>query len=82
MGDDWVARTADNGKGSVWQKPGSTGNADMVRVMNPTGMYPNGYVRFHNKHGQPIGLDGKPGSKAATHIPMNPDGTYPLPVGW
>ncbi|MFF1300999.1 MULTISPECIES: RHS repeat-associated core domain-containing protein [unclassified Streptomyces] len=82
VGDDWVARTADNGKGMVWQKPGSTGNSDMLRVMNPTGMYPNGYVRFTNKHGQPIGLDGKPGSKAATHIPMNPDGTYPLPAGW
>jgi hypothetical protein len=54
----------------------------MLRVMNPTGMYPSGYVRLYNKHGQPIGLDGKPGTKAATHIPMNPDGTYPLPVGW
>lgn len=82
VGDDWVARGADNGKGSVWQKSGSTGNADMLRVMNPTGRYPDGYVRFTNKHGQPIGLDGKPGSKADTHIPMNPDGTYPLPVGW
>ncbi|MFJ9854995.1 polymorphic toxin-type HINT domain-containing protein [Streptomyces sp. NPDC101150] len=82
VGDDWVARAADNGKGSVWQKPGATGNADMLRVMNPTGRYPDGYVRFTNKHGQPIGLDGKPGSKADTHIPMNPDGTYPLPVGW
>ncbi|MFE5028555.1 polymorphic toxin-type HINT domain-containing protein [Streptomyces sp. NPDC056656] len=82
VGDDWVARAADNGKGSVWQKSGSTGNADMLRVMNPTGRYPDGYVRFTNKHGQPIGLDGKPGSKADTHIPMNPDGTYPLPVGW
>ncbi|MFF6956758.1 RHS repeat-associated core domain-containing protein [Streptomyces sp. NPDC008317] len=82
VGDDWVARAADNGKGSVWQKPGSTGNADTLRVMNPTGRYPDGYVRFTNKYGQPIGLDGKPGSKADTHIPMNPDGTYPLPVGW
>ncbi|WP_213457155.1 polymorphic toxin-type HINT domain-containing protein [Rhizomonospora bruguierae] len=82
VGDDWIARTADNGKGSVWQAPGSTGNADMVRTMNPTTMYPNGYVRFYNRHGQPIGLNGKPGSKAETHIPMNPDGTYPLPNGW
>ncbi|MFE2231713.1 polymorphic toxin-type HINT domain-containing protein [Streptomyces sp. NPDC059442] len=82
VGDDWVGRRADNGKGTVWQRPGSTGNADMVRVMDPTGMYPNGYVRFHNKSGQPIGLNGKPGSKADTHIPMNPDGTYPVPVGW
>ncbi|GGR30577.1 hypothetical protein GCM10010251_53250 [Streptomyces aurantiogriseus] len=66
----------------VWQKPGSTGNADMLRVMNPTGQYQYGYVRFYNKHGQPIALDGKPGSKATTHIPMKPDGTYPLPAGW
>ena len=81
-GDDWTARIADNGKGSVWQAPGATGNANMVRTMNPTSMYPNGYVRFYNKHGQPIGLNGKPGSKADTHIPMNPDSTYPIPVGW
>lgn len=82
VGDDWVGRGADNGKGTVWQKPGSTGNGDMVRVMDPTGRYPDDYIRFHNKSGQPIGLNGKPGSKADTHIPMNPDGTYPLPVGW
>lgn len=77
-----VARTADNGKGSVWQAPGAKGNADMIRVMNPTDRYPDGYVRFYNAHGQPIGMNGKPGSKAETHIPMNPDGTYPLPAGW
>ncbi|MEU6535120.1 polymorphic toxin-type HINT domain-containing protein [Streptomyces sp. NPDC047000] len=82
VGNDWVGRRADNGKGTVWQKSGSAGNSDMVRVMDPTGRYPNGYVRFHNKSGQPIGLDGKPGSKADTHIPMEPDGTYPLPAGW
>lgn len=82
VGEDWVARTADNGKGIVWQSPSSTGNADSLRVMNPTDTYANGYARFYNKDGQPIGLDGKPGSRAATHIPMNPDGTYPLPVGW
>ncbi len=82
VGDDWTARTADNGKGTVWQAPGATGNASMVRTMNPTAQYPNGYVRFHNRHGQPIGLNGKPGSKAETHIPMNPDGTFPTPVGW
>lgn len=80
--DDWTSRVADNGKGTVYQDPGSNGNADMLRVMDPTPMYPNGYVRFYNEHGQPIGLDGKPGSKAATHIPMNPDGTFDLPQGW
>lgn len=82
VGDDWVGRVADNGKGTVWQRPGAVGNRDMIRVMDPTSRYSDGYVRFYNQGGQPIGLDGKPGPNAHTHIPMNPDGTYPLPAGW
>lgn len=80
--EGWEVRRADNGKGWVWQKPGSKGNANMFRDAEPTAQYPNGYVRFYNEHGQPIGLDGKPGSKAATHIPKNPDGSFPTPQGW
>lgn len=80
--DDWPGRVADNGKGDVWQKPGSLKDADSVRVMDPTDRYPNGYVRYYNKDNQPIGLDGKPGSKAHTHIPKNPDGSWPTPDGW
>jgi RHS repeat-associated protein len=78
----WSSRLADNGKGTVWQAPTSTGNAKTVRVMEPTERYPNGYVRFFNEHGQPIGLNGKPGPRSDTHIPRNPDGTYDLPEGW
>jgi hypothetical protein len=40
------------------------------------------YVRYYNSHGQPIGLDGKPGPNSATHIPVNADGSYPTPQGW
>ncbi len=80
--EDWVPRTADNGKGVVWQKPGAIKNADSMRIMDPTEKYPNGYIRYYNKNGQPVDLNGKPGSKPATHIPINPDGTYPKPQGW
>ena len=65
----WTSRVADNGKGLVFQKPGSVGNADMIRIMDPTPLYPNGYSRVHNGYGQPVDVNGKPGSKADTHIP-------------
>lgn len=80
----WPARPANNGKGTIYQKPGSPGDSNSVRVMEPGAdpRYPNGYVKFTNEHNQPITLDGKPGSRAETHIPRNPDGTYPIPKGW
>ena len=62
---DWVARIADNGKGVVWQRPGSAGNADLIRIMAPTERYPDGYARFYNRFGQPIDLDGKPNGPGA-----------------
>jgi len=81
-GNEWEGRVADNGKGDVWQRPGPVRNRDSVRIMEPTDDYPNGYVRFVNSENHPIGLDGKTGSKAHTHIPINADGTYPIPKGW
>ncbi|GAB3648151.1 hypothetical protein [Glycomyces tarimensis] len=80
--ESWSPRTADNAKGSVWQRPGADGNTDMVRVMDGTERYPHGYVRFYNQHGQPVGLDGRPGSRAHTHIPIREDGTFDQPQGW
>lgn len=80
----WVARPADNGMGTVYQQPGSIGSSNSLRVMEPGAdpRYPNGYVKFTNEHNQPINLDGKPGPRAETHIPRNPDGSYPIPKGW
>jgi len=70
--DDYVPRVADNGKGVVWQKPGATGNADMIRVGDPTAQYPDGYVRVYNDQGQPLNVAGKPGSKADSHFHIAP----------
>ncbi|MFE1595345.1 hypothetical protein [Nocardia sp. NPDC058705] len=77
----WTSTPA-RGDGTVWQKPGSTGDADTIRIMAPTQRYPNGYVKFTNSHQQPVKLDGKPGSKAETHFELEPDGSFKLPTGW
>ncbi len=80
---------ANNGKGEVWQDPamkdapkGTSPNRNVFRDEDPDPQYPDGCVRFYNDQGQPVGLDGKPGSEAHTHIPKNPDGSYPVPEGW
>ena len=82
--DGWVQRPARNGKGQVWQEPGMPENTNFnsIRFADPDRRYPDGCVRFYNADGQPLDLNGKPGSMAATHIPRRPDGSYPLPKGW
>jgi hypothetical protein len=75
----WAPRTADNGKGIVYQRPGATGNADSIRIMEPTAKYPDGYFRYYNSHGQPLDVNGKPGPQSATHIPEKYLGRIP---GW
>jgi RHS repeat-associated protein len=77
--EGWIGRVADNGKGIVYQRPGAIGNADMIRIMDPTSRYPSGYVRYYNQHGQPLDALGKPGSRDATHIPLNYRGPI---LGW
>jgi len=81
-GRDWEGRVVDNGRGDIWQKPGALDDRDSVRIMEPTERYPDGYVVFTNSENQPLNLAGKPGSRSGTHIPINPDGTYPIPKGW
>jgi RHS repeat-associated protein len=70
---DYTSRPADNGKGTVYQAPGATGNADVIRVMDPTTRYPDGYVRIYNNHGQPVNVDGQPLGPAETHLPILKD---------
>jgi RHS repeat-associated protein len=75
----WIGRTANNGKGLVFQRSGAVGDADSIRIMDPTTAYPYGYVRYYNSFGQPLDAFGKPGSRAATHIPLNYNGQI---SGW
>jgi len=66
----WLARPADNGNGTVYQRPGAQGNSDSIRVMDPTTTYPDGYVVLYNRHGQPVKEDGRPGIRSETHISL------------
>jgi hypothetical protein len=77
----WVPREADNGKGIVYQEPGATGNRNSIRIMEPTPKYPNGYVRYYNSqgNGQPLDVNGKPGTPSTTHITPGDQGPWP---GW
>jgi hypothetical protein len=73
----WPGRVADNGKGLVFQKPGSVGNKDLIRIMDPNAEHPNGYARVHNEYGQPVDQYGKPRSRDDTHIPAEYVGPWP-----
>jgi len=75
----WQIRNADNNKGYVIQKPNPNKlnkDADSIRVMYPTGRYPQGYVRYHNRHGQPLDIVGNNRFSTSqdamnqTHIPI------------
>lgn len=81
----WIKFRAANDRGWVWQEPDSFdagGNAWQFRHMEPTDRYPDGYVRMTNGNQQPLGIDGKPGTSAESHLPMDSRGTYPLPENW
>jgi hypothetical protein len=51
----------------------------MIRIMDPTERYPQGYVRYYNNQGQPLDAFGKPAGRAETHIPLDYEGPIP---GW
>ena len=76
---DWEGRVGDKGTGMVWQKPGTTGNANSIRIMDAgvDPRYPQGYIRYYNSSGQPLDIYGKTGTQAATHIPLDYNGPMP-----
>ena len=78
MPDSFVARVADNGQGLVYQEAGAAGNTNMVRIMDPTPPYPDGYIRYYNGEGggQPLDAMGSPGPRSAMPLPL---GGGPIP---
>jgi len=78
--EKWDFRLANNGQGSVYQEPGALGNVNMIRIMDPTARYPQGYVVYYNDVGQPLDVYGSVSSgPATTHIPIDYKGPIP---GW
>src|SRR5699024_3343020 len=71
---NYYAEIANNGKGINFRPKNPIGthkNAGLIRIMEPTSVYPKGYVRFYNKNGQPMknpSNNTKPGSKNNTHF--------------
>lgn len=53
-----------------------------MRIAGPKEGYPNGYVRFYNRFGQPLNVLETPGPESETHIPIAPNGSYQVLEGW
>lgn len=79
-GGEWVATFESPGRtiavtprGAAYPIPGEW------RIMEPTALYPSGYVRYYDFRNQPLDVHGRPGSRAETHIPGDYQGPWP---GW
>ncbi len=78
---NWESRIANNGRGLVVQDPAvdPASNVNMIRIMDPTMRYPQGYVVYYNEFEQPLDVYGQPGGRDVTHIPLTYQGPIP---GW
>lgn len=81
----YSVQVARNRQGIVIRRPGTTGNANTLRIMAANARNPKGYFRYYDKYGQPINpKTGKPGTQEETHIPLDYKGDlkgFPFPTG-
>jgi hypothetical protein len=52
--EGWTSEPSRTNKGIIFRPPGSEGDANTIRIMEPTSRYPNGYVVIYNSEGQPV----------------------------
>jgi hypothetical protein len=77
--EGWVAERTRKDTGWIYRKPGTEGNEGIVRIMEPTDRYPEGYVVYYSKTGQPLSPTGAQGSRSNWHRPI---GDHDPPPGW
>ncbi|MEO0627484.1 MAG: hypothetical protein AAFY91_10900 [Bacteroidota bacterium] len=76
--EDYVSEPTENGNGTIWRKPGTTGSAGTIRVMpdqpswDEEGWYSEGYWVQRNNGNQPMNPStGRPArTRAEWHIPL------------
>jgi RHS repeat-associated protein len=80
--EGWTSEPSRTNKGIIFRPPGSEGNANTIRIMEPTSRYPNGYVVIYNSEGQPVDYNLKSHTGPdATHIEEDEEGPFPeLPL--
>jgi RHS repeat-associated protein len=69
----YIAEPARNGQGWVFRAPGTTGDANIVRVAESNSRNPTGYVRYYDSQGRALNAEGEPGPDSETHLPLRPD---------
>jgi RHS repeat-associated protein len=52
--EGWTSEPSRTNKGVIFRPPGSEGDANTIRIMEPTSRYPNGHVVIYNSEGQPV----------------------------
>ena len=73
-----------NEQGYILREPGTTGDANTIRISEPDARNPNGSLKYYNAEGQPLNPEtGQSGTRGETHVQPGYQGEYKnLPSWW